>query len=290
MSSSRGRVRHRVAVALPVAALLAAGCASSSSPHGAGPSTVVPPATSTTTVSIPAITTTTTSTTAPPRPSTSTVAPTTTTIGAARPAVALSRGVTDQKVVALTFDAGSDTGNTIQILTELSARHVPATFGLTGLWAQANPDLVRRISAAGDQIVNHSWDHRSFTGASTGTSGLSPTEIDQELARTENLIRQLTGRGTAGWFRPPYGDRSSAVDSAAGAAGYQWELMWTVDTLGWKGVAPATVVQRALAALAPGEIILMHVGSASTDSAALPALIDGIRARGYGFVVAARLV
>ena len=76
----------------------------------------------------------------------------------------------------------------------------------------------------------------------------------------------------------------------AGAAGYRYELMWSVDTLGWKGVTPATVLQRCLAAAGPGEIILMHVGSASSDAAALPAVIAALQARGYGFVVASALV
>ena len=46
---------------------------------------------------------------------------------------------------------------------------IRATFGMTGKWAQANPDLVRRMAADGDQLMNHTWDHRSFTGLSTRT-------------------------------------------------------------------------------------------------------------------------
>ena len=66
--------------------------------------------------------------------------------------------------------------------------------------------------------------------------------------------------------------------------------MWTVDTLGWKGASTDMIVQRCLAAAAPGEIILMHVGSASTDAAALPAVIAALQARGYGFVLASALL
>jgi peptidoglycan/xylan/chitin deacetylase (PgdA/CDA1 family) len=201
----------------------------------------------------------------------------------------ISKGATSQRVVALTFDAGSDAGYTNRILDILTADHIPATFGITGLWAQANPDLLRRI-ASGDQIVNHSWDHQSFTGASTNAAALTASQIAQELQRTDVLVRQLTGVGSAGWFRPPYGDRSPNSDASAAAAGYRYELMWTVDTLGWKGVSPDTIVQRVLAALAPGEIILMHVGSASTDAAALPALIAAVEARGYRFVTVSALL
>jgi peptidoglycan/xylan/chitin deacetylase (PgdA/CDA1 family) len=204
--------------------------------------------------------------------------------------VVITRGPSDRKVVALTFDAGSDPGNTTQILDILAADHIPATFGITGVWAQVNPALLRRIVASGHQIVNHSWDHQSFTGASTDTQPLTASQIGQELSRTQDVIRQISGASTNGWFRPPYGDRDLRVDAATGDAGYRYELMWSVDTLGWKGVSPNTVVQRSLAAATPGEIILMHVGSASTDGAALPGVIAGLQARGYSFVLANSLV
>ena len=69
-------------------------------------------------------------------------------------------------------------------------------------------------------------------------------------------------------------------------------IRWTVDTLGWEGKSngqsTATVQQRVLAALQPGEIVLMHVGAANDgttlDAAALPDLIRAIIARGYRFV------
>lgn len=104
-----------------------------------------------------------------------------------------------------------------------------------------------------------------------------------ELSAAERVISRLTGAPAKPWFRPPYGDRDSEVDAVFGAAGYAYELMWTVDTLGWKGVPLSTVVSRCLEAAGPGEIILMHIGSASTDAAALPSLVAGLEERGYGF-------
>ena len=255
----------------PAPAVTTTTATSSSAPTTTAPTT--PPASSTTV--------------APPRTPTPAAPPTTATSGSA---VVIAKGPPSRKVVALTFDAGSDAGHTAGILDILAAHRVPATFGITGVWAQANPALLGRIAAAGDQIVNHSWDHQSFTGASTSTAPLTATQIGQELGRTEDVIRQLAGASTKGWFRPPYGDRDGRVDAVAGAAGYRYELMWSVDTLGWKGVPPATVLQRCLAAATPGEIILMHVGSASTDAAALPAVIAALQARGYGFVIASALV
>ncbi len=70
-------------------------------------------------------------------------------------------------------------------------------------------------------------------------------------------------------------------------------VRWTVDSLGWEGTSGGMTVQkvidRVLAAVQPGEIVLMHLGSnpddnTTLDADALPAIIDGIRARGYGMV------
>ena len=79
-------------------------------------------------------------------------------------------------------------------------------------------------------------------------------------------------------FRPPYGDRDRGVDAAAGGAGYRYELMWSVDSMGWKGVSPDRVPQRCLTVALLDEIILMHVDSASSDAAAVPAVIGALRA------------
>ena len=263
-------------------------CGQSGPPRRAGPA----PQTTVPTTTIPTTTITTTvprSTTTAPRPTTTVAPPPGPTVPAAA-ATLITKGRTSAKVVALTFDAGSDAGRTADILRILADNHIHATFGLTGLWAQSNPALVKQIAAAGNQIVNHSWDHKSFTGYSSKTAPLTAAQITRELVETETLLRTLTGAGTHGWFRPPYGDRSTTVDQVAGAAGYRYDLMWTIDTLGWKGVSTDTVVQRSLGALAPGEIILMHVGSASTDAAALPALITALKARGYSFVSVASMV
>lgn len=286
-------------VGVAVLALLAAcGGSSGSSGPPASPSpsatsgasvTSAPTATPTATPTRSAPPPATAAPTAAPRPTVTTAPPTTAPPPTATAARVLWRGATTRKVVALTFDAGSDAGHTAEILDVLRSRGVPATFGLTGAWVRANPALARRIAAAGYQLVNHTDRHLSFTGRSTGTSPLTRTQRVAALADAERSIVTVTGTSTHGWMRPPYGDRDAGVDLDVGLAGYRYELMWTVDTLGWKGVPAATVTRRVLDALVPGEIVLMHVGAASTDASALPGLLDALQDRGYGFVRADRL-
>jgi len=191
--------------------------------------------------------------------------------------------------VALTFDAGSDVGSAATILDALAAQGIRATFGMTGAWAEAHPGLVRRMVAEGHQLLNHSYDHPSFTGSSTGRPPLSAAQRVDELTRTEAVLAGL-GAGARPWFRPPYGDTDTSVDADVGAAGYSYDVLWTVDSLGWKGIPADQIVARCLEGAVPGAILLLHVGSASADGAALPAIIEGLRAQGYAFDTVAGVV
>ena len=209
----------------------------------------------------------------------------------APPAVArtISRFATNEPVIALTFDAGSDRGFAPQILDILAANGISASFGLTGAWARDNPDLVYRIGAEGHHVINHTLTHRSFTGRSDGLRGLTADERVAELEQADAIIAPLLGHTTRPWFRPPYGDYDDAALAQIAAAGYGYNAMWTIDTLGWNGLTAQAILDRTLAGAAPGAIVLMHVGAASRDAAALQPLIDALRARGYHFATVAAL-
>lgn len=200
------------------------------------------------------------------------------------------RGNAARRMVALTFDAGSDAGFTAQILDTLRGEGVRATFGVTGAWAQSNPELLLAIAAAGDPIINHTYDHASFTGRSTGASPLTAAQRALELSRTETTVYHLTGRSTLPYLRPPYGDVDATVEADAARNGYSLIVMWTVDTLGWNGASADAIVERSLSMASPGAIYVMHVGSQSQDAAALPRVIEGLRAQGYAFGTVADLL
>lgn len=235
-----------------------------------------------------------TTTSAPADPTTTatippTSAPPTTTSPPASPSVVLRRVATAQPVVLLTFDAGSDAGATTRILDLLRARGMTASFGLTGDWVEAYPSLARRIVVEGHSVINHTQDHRSFTGFSTDSAPLSTAEREEQVRLAEERIRSVAGADPRPWFRPPYGDIDDGVLVDVGRLGYRYTVMWSLDSLGWKALPAAEVAARVIAALEPGAIILMHVGSASTDVDALPAILDAVRARGLRAVGLAQL-
>ncbi len=208
-------------------------------------------------------------------------------MGAAR---AVSRGVTSRLAVALTFDAGSDAGYTADILRILRERNIRATFGVTGVWAERNRDLLFAIAADGHQIINHTYSHTSFTGRSTGELPLTTEERALELSRTEVTVYRYTSQSTKPYFRPPYGDYDDSVLGDVAANGYDTVVMWTLDTLGWNGATANEIVARSVEAAEPGAIYIMHVGSTSQDAAALGRVIDALRADGYTFETIAELL
>jgi peptidoglycan/xylan/chitin deacetylase (PgdA/CDA1 family) len=191
------------------------------------------------------------------------------------------RGDASRADVAFTFDAGSDAGSTTRILTILATNDIHASFGITGEWARANPATLRAIANAGHQIMNHSDSHDSFTGTSTHRAPLSTTERIAQARRGERAISDITGVNPKPWFRAPYGDMDAAGDATLGLLGYRYDVLWTVDSLGWKGKPAREVAQRCIAGAVNGAIYLFHVGSASTDVDALQAIIDGLRAKGF---------
>lgn len=188
------------------------------------------------------------------------------------------------RVVALTFDAGANAAGLPKILSTLSAKGVAGTFFLTGNWVEANPGGVGQIVSAGHRVANHSMTHPGF-------NGLNGAQITQQVRGAEQVIL-AAGADPKPLFRFPFGERDARTIAAVNDLGYV-SVRWTVDTLGWKGTSGGVnaqiVADRTLAALQPGEIVLMHIGSnpddgTTLDADALPQIIDRISAAGYGFV------
>ncbi|HZU14581.1 MAG TPA: polysaccharide deacetylase family protein [Chloroflexota bacterium] len=202
----------------------------------------------------------------------------------------ISQGRPAHRVVALTFDAGADRGYAARILATLERNHIHATFGMTGRWAQQNPDLVRRMARDHDRFINHTYDHRSFTGYSTRSRPLSTAQRVWEIRSADSIVRRLTGHSMKPYFRPPYGDYDNGTLTLIRHLGYRYMIMWTIDSGGWEGFSVSTILQRCLENVQPGAIIAMHVGAQSQDAFALQPLITALKRRGYRFVTIPQLL
>ncbi len=192
-------------------------------------------------------------------------------------------------MVALTFDAGAGDGGVAKILATLAETHTPATFFMTGRWAELFPASARRIAAT-YLVGNHTFDHQDLLKLGVG-------DVTSEVTRAAQAIERTTGRSPARLFRFPYGSSDAATLGVVEGLGYT-AVGWTVDSLGWEGTTGGqtaqTVIDHVLAELQPGEIVLMHVGAnpndgTTLDADALATVIQRVRARGYDFVTLAGL-
>src|SRR5262245_40229076 len=166
---------------------------------------------------------------------------------AASPSTLVSRVTTSAKVMALTFDMGSDATNVSRILTALADQGVKSTFFVTGQAAMTYPNALRQVIASGHEIGNHSYSHPYFTR-------LTPTQMAGDLSRAAPAIRDVTGQAPKPYFRPPYGDYDATVLQTVGDAGYGHTIMWTIDTADWQGLSSATIRDRVVSRAVPGGI------------------------------------
>ena len=177
----------------------------------------------------------------------------------------------------LTFDDGPST-YTSGVVDVLRRYKAPATFFTVGYEAAARPDLLRAEAAAGSSVEIHDWDHADLTR-------LPPAAIDNELQRAANTVQAAIGRRPS-CFRPPYGATNATVVAEGSKLGLH-QILWNVDPSDYVRPGTAVIVSRVLAAATGrGLVIGIHDGGGdrSQTIAALPAIIDGLRARGYTLV------
>ena len=129
---------------------------------------------------------------------------------------------TNQKVVAISFDAAWGNEDTDEILSILEKNNVKATFFMTGGWVECYPEDVKKIWEAGHDLGNHGENHKNM-------SQLSDCECEDELMKVHNKVKELTGY-EMNLFRPPYGDYDNEVICKATECGY-YTIQWSIDTL-----------------------------------------------------------
>lgn len=175
----------------------------------------------------------------------------------ARPILSVKRAFARDRI-ALTFDDGPHPTETKRILDMLDAHGHKGTFFIVGKRAQMMPELVREIVARGHALGNHSYDH------SYKTPFTSPTDLADELARVNHLIREAQGRVTR-WFRAPVGMISPRVREGAELAGLEL-VGWSAKARdGWESTTVESATRRLVNALRPGAILLLHDGTEKPD-------------------------
>ena len=193
------------------------------------------------------------------------------------------RGVgTSQKALALTFDISWGSVMPPKVLAILERDHVPATFFLSGPWADSHPEYVRQLVRDGMQVESHGWAHVNY-------SSLSYAGVLENISRTGAVLAKLTGQ-PATFIRPPNGDFTRSAIRAAHALGYT-VVTWGTDSLDWMNPGVSVIIHRVVRRAHPGDIVLLHASDTCKQTdLALPTIITDLNRQGYRLVTLATLL
>ncbi|HXY00453.1 MAG TPA: glycosyltransferase [Candidatus Limnocylindrales bacterium] len=204
-------------------------------------------------------------------------------------------GAAKNKIV-LSFDDGPDRRWTPRILDVLKQKHAPALFFVIGEAANTSPDILKREYDEGHEIGNHTFTHPKF-------DEVSRTQLKWELNLTQRLIESTLGVKSI-LFRPPYGiDHQPEYAEEVAQLPYPQDLGYIIvgqriDPDDWrlmddKRQRPAgEIVADVLRQAKNGNIVLLHDGGGEREQtvAALPLVIDALRAKGYEIVSVSNLL
>jgi peptidoglycan/xylan/chitin deacetylase (PgdA/CDA1 family) len=197
-------------------------------------------------------------------------------VGCSGPAGLLTHGPRERPLVALTFDDGpSDyTPGFLQVLRD---KHAVGTFFEVGQEMPGREATMRQVLAQGSELADHTMNHVEYPGQA-------------QIAGAASLIEAYTHFQPC-LFRPPGGAVDSGVIATAGGLGMT-TVNWDVDPFDWQTPGAGAVYSRIVGGARPGSIVLMHDGGGPRGGtlAALPGIIDTLRARGYGFATVSELL
>lgn len=178
---------------------------------------------------------------------------------------------TEEKKVAISFDAAWGADKTEQIMETLKEFECNATFFLVGFWVDKYGDLVKKIQDQGFEIGTHSNTHPDMTT-------LSPDAMRAELTSSVKLIEDITKKKVE-LFRPPYGAYNNTLIETCQDL-QLIPIQWDVDSLDWKGLSAENITQRIVSKVKNGSIILCHNNSDHITTA-LPMILTRLKQMGY---------
>lgn len=182
----------------------------------------------------------------------------------------------EDKVVALTFDDGPSK-YTKDILDILKKYDACGTFFLIGNKVSFYGEVLREMLSEGNEIGNHSYDHKYLTR-------LSEEEVKDEINKTQDEIKRVTGY-TPTLFRPTYGGYNNTLKSYIDLT----FVLWDADSRDWSVKSTEGIMSNVFKDVKSGSIILFHDNHEYSVNA-LPSVIKELKKQGYKFVTVSELL
>jgi peptidoglycan/xylan/chitin deacetylase (PgdA/CDA1 family) len=173
----------------------------------------------------------------------------------------------------------------VGVIDTLQQSHTPATFFLAGKWVERYPDLTRRIAADPSfELASHSYAHLGFTAHCYGLGVIRTEQMAADVERSFQVLAPFGGRQTR-YFRFPggcYDAKAMRAIAPAHCIVVQYDIVGN-DPF---NNDPLAIVNNVLRKAHDGGIVVLHITEANAPRTAdaLPAIITGLRARGYQLV------
>ncbi|MGW7416411.1 polysaccharide deacetylase family protein [Streptomyces sp. NPDC054863] len=180
--------------------------------------------------------------------------------------------------VNLTIDDGPDPVWTPQVLDLLREYGAKATFCMVGTQAQAHPELVKKVVAAGHRLCDHSVAHN------TTMDKKSQAYQSQQILDAERMITEASGGVRPMYYRAPGGAFTPYSRKLAADRGMR-PLGWNVDSKDFERPGTDAIVATVQRELPGGPTLLFHdAGGDRTQTVeALRRLLPALKKQGRSF-------
>ncbi|MFG2860735.1 polysaccharide deacetylase family protein [Streptomyces sioyaensis] len=178
----------------------------------------------------------------------------------------------------ITIDDGPDPVWTPKVLEVLKRYNVKAVFCMIGPQAEAHPDLVKKVAAAGHKLCDHTMSHN------TGMGKKPESYQSQEILGAQKKIEKAAGGAQVEYYRAPGGAFTPYSRKLAAEHGMR-PLGWNVDSKDFEGGSVATIESTVRGELSNGPTVLFHDGGGdrSRTVESLNRLLPWMQSQGYGF-------
>jgi peptidoglycan/xylan/chitin deacetylase (PgdA/CDA1 family)/competence protein ComGC len=217
---------------------------------------------------------------------------------------------TPDRVIAITFDAGSHSFGADSIIQILQEKEIKSTFFLTGSFIKEHQLIVKKIIDQGHELANHTYTHPHLT--SLEKNGLQHTlahvnrkYIHHQLNNTDSIFYAYFNLHLKPYWRAPFGELNNEILAWAAELGYR-HIHWSSGCDTWDWVSDeespfyrtseeiyAQLIDLEMTGKLKGSIVLMHL---ATDRKydfpfqILAKLIDDLKVKGYQFLTISQLL
>ena len=185
----------------------------------------------------------------------------------------------DEKVLYLTFDEGSDESYLPEIVEVLNKNDVKATFFLCQKYIENHPKLIKQMVKNGHSIGNHTSNHDSMSSYATKENF---SKYLSELIELEKTYKKITGKNMEHIYREPSGNYSLRTLTILKDLGYK-TYFWSAAYQDWDNkLTKEEALKEMIKHVHNGAIFLIHPVSKG-NYLALDSFIEMMKSQGYKF-------